>query len=71
MAQKAYTLSHTKWLCEYHIVFTPKYRRKVIHNQIHTDIGEIPRKLWGGHKGIEIIGGHLMCLYLDPVLDLA
>ncbi|HEM4277306.1 TPA: IS200/IS605 family transposase, partial [Streptococcus suis] len=26
MAQKAHSLSHTKWLCKYHIVFTPKYR---------------------------------------------
>ncbi|HEM4134404.1 TPA: IS200/IS605 family transposase, partial [Streptococcus suis] len=25
MAQKAHSLSHTKWLCKYHIVFTPKY----------------------------------------------
>ncbi|MGT2809134.1 IS200/IS605 family transposase, partial [Streptococcus iniae] len=27
MAQKAHSLSHTKWMCKYHIVFTPKYRR--------------------------------------------
>ena len=26
MAEKAYSLSHTKWMCKYHIVFTPKYR---------------------------------------------
>ena len=32
MAQKAHSLSHTKWMCKYHIVFTPKYRRKVIYN---------------------------------------
>ena len=25
MAQKAHSLSHTKWMCKYHIVFTPKY----------------------------------------------
>ena len=31
MAQKAYSLSHTKWMCKYHVVFTPKYRRKVIY----------------------------------------
>lgn len=30
MAQKAHSLSHTKWMCKYHIVFTPKYRRKII-----------------------------------------
>ena len=59
MAEKAYSLSHTKWMCKYHIVFTPKYRRKVIHNQIRSDLGEIFRKLCQ-YKGIEIIEGHLM-----------
>ena len=33
MAEKANSLSHTKWMYKYHIVFTPKYRRKVIYNQ--------------------------------------
>lgn len=33
MAKKAYSLAHTKWMCKYHIVFTPKYRRKIIYNQ--------------------------------------
>ena len=59
MAQKAYSLSHTKWMCKYHVVFTPKYRRKVIYNQIRSDLGEIFRKLCR-YKGIEIIEGHLM-----------
>ena len=59
MAEKAYSLSHTKWMCKYHIVFTPKYRRKVIYNQIRSDLGEIFRKLCR-YKGIEIIEGHLM-----------
>ena len=59
MAQKAYSLSHTKWMCKYRIVFTPKYRRKVICSQIRSDIGEILRKLCE-YKGIEIIEGHLM-----------
>ncbi|MED4369177.1 IS200/IS605 family transposase, partial [Schinkia azotoformans] len=27
MANKEYSLAHTKWMCKYHIVFTPKYRR--------------------------------------------
>ena len=30
MANKANSLAHTKWMCKYHIVFTPKYRRKII-----------------------------------------
>ena len=56
MAQKANSLSHTKWLCKYHIVFAPKYRRKIIYNQYRKDLGQILRKLcrW---KGVEIIGG--------------
>lgn len=59
MAQKAYSLSHTKWMCKYHIVFTPKYRRKIIYNQIRRDIGEILRRLCD-YKGVEIIEGRLM-----------
>ena len=59
MAQKAYSLSHTKWMCKYHIVFTPKYRRKIIYNQYRKDVGEILRTLCG-YKGIEIHEGHLI-----------
>lgn len=59
MAEKAYSLSHTKWMCRCHIVLTPKYRRKVIYNQIRSDLGEISRKLCR-YKGIEITEGHLM-----------
>jgi len=59
MAKKAYSLAHTKWLCKYHIVFTPKYRRKAIYNQYREDLGEILRKLCN-YKGVEIIEGHLM-----------
>ena len=33
MANKANSLAHTKWMCKYHIVFTPKYKRKIIYNQ--------------------------------------
>lgn len=59
MAKKANSLSHTKWNCKYHIIFTPKYRRKVIYNQYRKDLGEILRKLCK-YKGVEIIEGHLM-----------
>ena len=59
MAQKAHSLSHTKWLCKYHIVFTPKYRRKIIYNQYRSSLGEIFRRLCS-YKGVEIIVGHLM-----------
>ena len=59
MANKAYSLSHTKWMCKYHIVFTPKYRRKAVYGQIRSDIGEILRRLCE-YKGVEMIEGRLM-----------
>jgi len=40
MANKAHGLARTKWMCKYHIVFTPKYRRKVIYNQYKSSMRE-------------------------------
>ncbi len=34
-------LSHTKWNCKYHIVFAPKFRRKIIYGQLKRDIANI------------------------------
>lgn len=48
------SLSHSKWRCQYHIVFAPKYRRKEIYGQIKVDIGKILRKLCE-QKGVEIL----------------
>ena len=59
MANQANSLSHTKWMCKYHIVSAPKYRRKIIYNQYRDSLGEIFRQL-RGCKGVEIIEGHLM-----------
>ena len=52
------TLAHTKWNCKYHIVFVPKYRRRVIYGKIKVDIGKILRKLCE-QKGVEIIEANL------------
>lgn len=59
MANQANSLSHTKWMRKYHVVFTPKYRRKAIYNQYRDSLGEILRQLCS-YKGAEIIDGHLM-----------
>ena len=48
------SLAHTTWECKYHIVFAPKYRRKVIYKQIKKDIAKILSELCK-RKGIEII----------------
>lgn len=51
----AKSLAHTKWMCKYHIVFTPKYRRKIIYNKYKESIVEILKDLckWKGvdHRG--------------------
>ena len=39
------SLSHTKWNCKYHIVFTPKYRRKIFYGQKRLEIGKILRDI--------------------------
>ena len=46
--------AHSSYRCEYHIVFAPKYRRKVIYKEVKADIGEILRKLCKEMK-VEII----------------
>ena len=48
------SLEHTRWRCQYHVVFAPKYRRMTIYGEIKADIGKILRKLCE-QKGIEII----------------
>ena len=49
-----HSLSHSKWNCKYHIVFAPKYRRKVFYGEHKEEIGKILRKLceW---KGVNIV----------------
>ncbi len=39
------SLAHTKWNCKYHIVFAPKYRRKVFFGEKRREIGKILRQL--------------------------
>ena len=70
MAQKAHSLSHTKWHCKYHIVFTPKYRRKVIYNQYRSSLGEIFYRLCS-YKGVEIIEGHLMTDHVHMLVSIS
>ena len=69
MANKANSLSHTKWLCKYHIVFTPKYRRKLIYNQYRKSLVEILRQLCS-YKGVEIIEGHLMSDHVHMLVSI-
>ena len=69
MANKINNLSHSKWLCKYYIVFTPKYRRKIIYNQYKVSIREILTQLCK-YKGVEIIEGHLMPDYVHMLANI-
>ena len=63
------SLSHTKWVCKYHIVFIPKYRRKIIYNKLRRDIQGYIIDLckW---KGVEIIEGHMMADHVHLLLSI-
>ena len=53
-----HSLSHTKWNCKYHIVFAPKYRRKVFYQEKRAEVGKILRQLceW---KGVGLLEGEV------------
>lgn len=57
------SIAHTKWNCTYHIVFIPKYRKKVFYGQMRKDLVEIIRKLCE-MKTVELIKG---AACVDPV----
>ncbi len=69
MANKTNSLSHTKWMCKYHIVFTPKYRRKVIYAQYRESLIEIFKRL-RAFKGVEIIEGHMMADHVHLLVSI-
>ena len=53
------SLNHTKWECKYHVVFIPKYRRKVLYGELRRHLGGVFRTL-ADHKESRIEEGHLM-----------
>ena len=64
-------LSHTVWECKYHLVWIPKYRRKVVFGRLRVEIGKILRRLCE-YKGVEIIEANAcrdhihMCVSIPP-----
>ena len=52
------SLSHTKWNCKYHLVFAPKFRRKIIYGKLREDIGKILSMLCK-RKGVRLIEGEM------------
>lgn len=55
---KIESLNHTKWDCKYHVVFIPKFRRKILYGELRKHLGEVFRTL-AQHKESRIEEGHL------------
>ena len=53
------SLSHTRWDCNYHVVFIPKRRKKTVFGVLRKHLGRIFREL-AQHKESEVVEGHLM-----------
>jgi len=53
------SLNHSRWECKYHVVFIPKYRKKMIFGGIRTELGEVFKRL-AEQKESRIEEGHLM-----------
>lgn len=70
------SLSHTTWKCQYHIVFIPKYRRKVMYGNVKADVREILKKLCE-FKKVDIIEGAVcadhvhLCVSIAPKLSVS
>ena len=64
-----HTLSHTSWNCKYHIVFAPKYRRKVFYEGKRVEVGAILRQLckW---KGVNILEAEVCPDHVHMLLEI-
>ena len=64
-----HSLSHTKWNCKYHVVFAPKYRRKIFYEEKKMAVGKILRQLceW---KGVNIIEAEVCPDHVHMLLEI-
>ena len=63
------SLSHTKWECKYHVVFIPKYRRKVLYYKLRQYLGDIFRGL-AAQRESRIEEGHLMSDHVHMLISI-
>ena len=63
------SLSHAKWECKYHVVFIPKYRRKVLYGELRQHLGDVFRKL-ALQKESRIEEGHLMLDHVHMMISI-
>ena len=63
------TLNHTTWDCKYHVVFIPKYRRKVLYQELRKALGEVFRQL-AAQKEAKVEEGHLLLDHVHMLLSI-
>ena len=63
------SLAHTSWNCKYHVVFAPKYRRKVFFGEKRREIGSILRTLCNW-KGIKIIEAEVCLDHIHMLIEI-
>ena len=69
MTETYQSLSHSKWVCKYHLVFVPKRRRQVLYGEIRRQLKDIFHEL-AQQKGCRIIEGHLMADHVHMVIEI-
>ena len=63
------SLAHTKWNCKYHVVFAPKYRRKIFYGEKKAEIGKILRELCSW-KGVNIIEAEVCPDHIHMLIEI-
>ena len=63
------SLNHTRWECKYHIVFIPKYRKKVLYGQIRKELGEVFHRLARQRESF-IEEGHVMSDHVHMMISI-
>lgn len=63
------SLSHSKWECKYHVVFVPKYRKKVLYGEIKEFLKKSFHEL-ARQKGCEIVGGHIVQDHVHMIISI-
>ena len=69
MTQVTNHLNHSTWECKYHVVFTPKYRKKALFGVIRKELKEVFHRL-AAQKGCKIEEGHLMPDHIHRLISL-
>lgn len=70
MSKDIHSLSHTRWNCKYHVVFAPKYRRKVFYGEKRLEIGAILRELCNW-KGVNIIQAEVCIDHVHMLIEIS